>query len=269
MNKMKLELITIEPKGRPRAFPVLFIHGIYHGAWCWEKFMPYFSEHGYRCHAMSLRGHGGSEGGAVLARARFSDYLQDVDSIVRQLGNIPILIGHSLGGILVQKYIETRRAPAAVCISSPTLRSLAAAGIKMMRQYPRQTLKAMLSLNTDHIFKDPLTLRTLFFSRNLPDDQFDGFMKRFYRQNESRRVYFDVLLLRFKKPKGETPFLVVGGAQDYGVNPSAFWETAARYGNKPLILDDMPHDMLLEDDYRVAADGILDWLDQRYPLAHQ
>ena len=47
------------PTPRP---PLLFVHGSYHGAWCWrERFLPYFAAAGWDCYAVSLRGQGGSD----------------------------------------------------------------------------------------------------------------------------------------------------------------------------------------------------------------
>ena len=38
---MKLEILSEKPKGTPKQTPILFVHGAWHGAWCWEKFLPY------------------------------------------------------------------------------------------------------------------------------------------------------------------------------------------------------------------------------------
>lgn len=41
---------------------ILFVHGAYHAAWCWEEhFIPFFYAHGYNVYAMSFRNHGNSE----------------------------------------------------------------------------------------------------------------------------------------------------------------------------------------------------------------
>ena len=46
-SNMKLEVITREPETDARPTPVLFVHGMFHGAWCWdEHFLPYFAQHG-------------------------------------------------------------------------------------------------------------------------------------------------------------------------------------------------------------------------------
>lgn len=259
---MKLELITSEPKHPVRHHSILFVHGVYHSAWCWSKFVQYFSEYGYRCHALSLRGHGTSEGGEFLAHATFVDYLNDVTSVIDRLGEVPILIGHSLGGMLVQKYIETHPAPAAILISTPTPKSLLAASFKLWRYFPRQMLKMTLTMDPDHMYKNPKVVKTLFFSENLPDEQFNGYLAHLLQQNESRRLFIDVLFLKFLKPRMKIPILILGGAKDYGVNRGAFIETAARYGTKPVILNDMPHDMMLESNWEIAANHILEWFNQ-------
>jgi alpha-beta hydrolase superfamily lysophospholipase len=212
---------------------------------------------------LSLRGHGRSEGGEMLARTRFLDYLEDVTRTIQHLGDTPILIGHSLGGMLIQKFLEKQPAPAAVCISTPNPKSLRTASLKLTRHYPSQMLKMMLTMNPDHVYKDPKIVKTLFFSQNLPDAQLNGFLDQLLQQNESRRLFLDVLFLRFSKPMHRTPMLVLGGARDYGVSQQAFGETAALYGTKPVILDEMPHDLMIEKNWEIAANRILEWLDQQ------
>ncbi len=46
---MQLEVITHKPKA-VSSTPILFVHGAWHGAWCWENFLPYFAERGYESH---------------------------------------------------------------------------------------------------------------------------------------------------------------------------------------------------------------------------
>ncbi|MEI6778584.1 MAG: hypothetical protein WCK70_16925 [Chloroflexales bacterium] len=49
----QLEMITRHPDGPAQPTPLLFVHGAWHGAWCWELFLPYFAGLGY-----TLGGHG-------------------------------------------------------------------------------------------------------------------------------------------------------------------------------------------------------------------
>src|SRR5215469_18333706 len=100
---MNVDMISRYPVERRHPTPLLFIHGMFHAAWCWDvHFLDYFAQHGYAAFAVDLRGHGNSAGRENLRWTRIADYVDDVASAVRQLPNPPILIGHSLGGFVVQ-----------------------------------------------------------------------------------------------------------------------------------------------------------------------
>src|SRR5689334_18609316 len=85
--------------------PLLFVHGAWHAAWCWEEyFLNYFADRGYRASAVSLRGHGKSTTPKPLRSCSLADYVDDIESVVESLPVRPVLIGHSMGGFVVQKY---------------------------------------------------------------------------------------------------------------------------------------------------------------------
>ena len=138
MNKsMKLELISKYPIENQRPTPLLFIHGALHGAWCWDvHFLDYFAQRGFPSHAVNLRGHGNSEGRENLRWARISDFVDDLANTVRQLPGPPILIGHSMGGFVIQKYLEKHIAPGAVLLSSPPPTGLLPVAIKTAWRHP-------------------------------------------------------------------------------------------------------------------------------------
>jgi pimeloyl-ACP methyl ester carboxylesterase len=98
--------------------PLLFVHGAWHAAWCWdEHFLDFFANTGFRAVAVSLRGHGASTSSTRSSAASFADHVDDVQCAVDMLGSQPILVGHSLGGLVVQKYLENHDAPAAVLMA--------------------------------------------------------------------------------------------------------------------------------------------------------
>ena len=95
------------------------MHGAYGGAWEWdEHFLPYFAERGWVAHALSLRGHAGSDGAENVQFARLRDYVADVEQVAASLPASPVLIGHSLGGMVVQHCLHRRPVPAAVLMAS-------------------------------------------------------------------------------------------------------------------------------------------------------
>ncbi|MBC7517162.1 MAG: alpha/beta hydrolase [Alkalinema sp. FL-bin-369] len=52
--------------------PIFFVHGAWHAAWCRENFLPYFANHGYAAYAVSLRGHGTSEGRSTFGNLYYN-----------------------------------------------------------------------------------------------------------------------------------------------------------------------------------------------------
>ena len=100
--------------------PLLFVHGGWHGAWCWdEHFLDFFAGAGYRAIALSVRGHGNSPTTKPLSSCSIADYrVEDVRSVSDGLPTPPVLIGHSMGGFVVQKCLDDRSAPAAVLLAS-------------------------------------------------------------------------------------------------------------------------------------------------------
>ena len=72
-----LEVIDKGSSTESHPVPLLFVHGTWHAAWCWdEHFLDFFADKGYRAVALSLRGHGvnrpGESGVSGTSRARFS-----------------------------------------------------------------------------------------------------------------------------------------------------------------------------------------------------
>jgi pimeloyl-ACP methyl ester carboxylesterase len=95
------------------------VHGAWHAAWCWDAhFLDFFADKGFRAVAGSLRGYGASTLAQPLNSCSVADYVDDVRATVELLGCEPVLIGHSLGGIVVQKYLESLRTRAAVLMAS-------------------------------------------------------------------------------------------------------------------------------------------------------
>ena len=108
-----LEVISRQPPAKvsPRNTPLLFLHGAYAAAWCWdEHFLSFFAERGYACHALSVSGHGASPGRERLDSFGIDHYVRDVAEVAEQLPAAPVLIGHSMGGMVAQKYLEQHEA---------------------------------------------------------------------------------------------------------------------------------------------------------------
>src|SRR2546426_9670253 len=101
-----LEIRSRLPERANAGSPLLFVHGGYCDAWCWEPyFLPWFAARGYPAYALSLRGHGASGGRESLFVAGIDDYAVDVARVAGKLPSRPVLIGHSMGAAVVERLI--------------------------------------------------------------------------------------------------------------------------------------------------------------------
>ena len=260
---MKLEIISKHPVESRRPTPLLFVHGMLHGAWCWDvHFLHYFAQHGFAAHAVNLRGHGDSEGREKLRWTRIADYVDDVANAVRQLPRPPVLIGHSLGGFVVQKYLEDSDAAGAVLLSSPPPAGLGAAALRMARRRPFVFTRINLTLSLLPLIATPELAREAFFSPDVPDDELRGYWK--LMQDDSYRAFVDMVALDLPKPaKVKTPLLILGAARDNMLRPSEIEATACAYHTQFDIIPDVAHNSMLELRWQTVAERILVWLNAR------
>jgi pimeloyl-ACP methyl ester carboxylesterase len=116
---------TVARRGAVFANPVLLVHGGSHGWWAWLHWQRSLARSGWRTFAMSLPGHGDSRplSEDELRRMRLDDYAASVTEVVEWLSVVPILVGHSMGGNLVQKVAYERqladRQPLALVLVAP------------------------------------------------------------------------------------------------------------------------------------------------------
>lgn len=260
---MKLEIISKCPAGQPHATPLLFIHGMLHGAWCWDAhFLDYFARHGFAAYAVNLRGHGHSEGRDRLRWTRIADYVDDTANAVRQLPASPVLIGHSMGGFVIQKYLEDHDAPGAVLLSSPAPSGLLPTALRIARRQPLAFVKTTLTLCLQPVIATPQMAREAFFSPDFPDEELLPYWKQM--QDESYMALLDMVALDRPDPaRLKTPLLVLGAARDNMLKPREIEATARAYHTQAVIVPDVAHNSMLEQHWQNAADRILAWLNER------
>jgi pimeloyl-ACP methyl ester carboxylesterase len=260
---MKLEVIIQEPESDARPTPVLFVHPMFHGAWCWEEhFLPYFAQHGYMAHAVSLRGHAGSEGRERLRWTSVAEYVSDLGQVVNQLPSTPVLVGSSMGGMVIQKYLQSHQAPAAVLLASVSPKGLLPVTLRVFRKHPLIFIKANLTLSTYRVIGTPELYKELFFSPDIPEEKLATYFARV--QEESYRAYMEMILLALRPPRPitDTPLLVLGGANDVAISPGEVEATARWHNTRAELFPNMGHAMMLDSGWQSVADYILAWLSE-------
>ncbi len=256
---MTLELIANNPVLKNDSPPILFLHGMWHGAWCWEYFLKDFAELGYQAYAMSLSNHGQSPQKKNINFLSINDYVEDLKTVVNSLEHSPILIGHSMGGFIIQKYLEKYPAPKAVLIAPVPPYGVWAGTFKTIASFPLAFLTANLTLNLKRIISSLDTYKAMMLSKNISDSE----AKRFHKKidNESFRAYIDMLGLNLVNTKKiNTAIMILGGEQDFAVPLKALKKTAEIYGVKPEVFASMGHDIMLEPDHKLIVNKIHNWL---------
>jgi pimeloyl-ACP methyl ester carboxylesterase len=195
-----LEVIDKGSCSESHPSPLLFVHGARHAAWCWDEyFLDFFADKGYRALALSLRGHGNSASPKPLRSCSIADYVDDVASVATSLPTRPVVIGHSLGGGIVQKYLESHDAPAGALLASMPPQGSLGFTLRTARRLPWRAAKALFTGNSLSYFDTPELAREAFFSPPVCDDDVVRYAARL--QNESVRSGYDGLFLTLPRPK--------------------------------------------------------------------
>jgi alpha-beta hydrolase superfamily lysophospholipase len=225
-------------------------------------FLDYFAQQGFAAHAVNLRGHGKSVGRELLRWTRIADFVKDLETAVLQLPRSPILIGHSMGGFIIQKYLEDHFAPGAVLLSSPSPAGLLGTTLRILRRRPLTFAKVNLTLSLLPMIATPQLAREAFFSPDFPDEELLNYWKQM--QDESYMAFLDMVLLDRPKPaRVKTPILILGAGRDNMLKPREIEATARAYNTRAIIIPDVAHNSMLEQGWQTVADRILAWLKNR------
>jgi pimeloyl-ACP methyl ester carboxylesterase len=257
-----LEVIDKGTAAPGHPVPLLFVHGAWHAAWCWdEHFLDFFAARGYRAVAPSFRGHGNSPTPKRLRDCSFADYLDDVVSVARSLPTPPVLVGHSMGGVIVQKYLETNDAPAAVLMASMPPQGYLRSGLRWLRRHPVHFAKLTLTGRSLAYVSTPELARERFFCAHTPEPLVRRYAARL--QEESARSGLDGLVTLPKPDRVRAPLLVLGAEEDGAVTRDEVVATARAYRTEPEFFAGMGHDMMLETGWQAVAERIDGWLGAR------
>jgi len=94
---------------------IVFIHGLFMNPASWDTWIKYFEEKGYKCYAPAYPFHEGEPSelrtsiNPNLGMVTFGQVISSLSEFIDKLPERPILIGHSMGGLAVQKLIEMKK----------------------------------------------------------------------------------------------------------------------------------------------------------------
>jgi pimeloyl-ACP methyl ester carboxylesterase len=245
--------------------PVVMIHGAFCGPWSLDGLRNKFEAAGYRVTAPCLRFHGGKRPSAALGTTGLADYAADLEDEIRALGEAPILVGHSMGGLLAQM-LAARMTIGALVLLAPsapwgvpptTLFEIGAAqAMHMQPGYWNQVLEPNRDIALAHSLEQ--------LPKHMRDEVFDRFVP------ESGRATFEIMNwgLDFNHASEvdadavQCPLLLLTGSQDRINPPSTVARIAELYKDRATaeVLDGMGHWLIGEPGWERLAQRALAWL---------
>ena len=248
---------------------IVMIHGMWGSSWCWDNFKAFFQAQGYTCITPILRYHDVDpthDPDLQLGQTGLLDYCADLEQLILSLDEAPILMGHSMGGLLAQILASRGCADSLVLLSPAAPAGIVALTPSVIKSFwrilcrwgfwknpHRQTLQAAIYS----------TLNQLSASQ-----QQDIYAKYGF---ESGRAAAEIGFWPFDRHRAACvdatkvmcPIYIASGVLDRITPPSVVRKVAKKYPQANLqLLPKNAHWILGEDNWADIAQGAFNWLDK-------
>ena len=256
--------------------PVVFIHGLWLHASSWQAWMELFAERGYQPIAPGWPDEPDTVEGARSEPDRMADH--GIDEVTEHYAKIisglsvqPVLIGHSFGGMIVEKLLGLDYGCGGIAID--------AAQIKGVLPLPLSSLHATLP-----VFKNPANKHRAI---SLTAEQFRYSFGNALSPEESDALHAKWTVPAPGKPLFEAaaanfslhspakvatdnedrgPLLLITGGRDHTVPEVITKSTLKQYKHSHAVTDliefaDRGHSLTIDSGWREVADACLSWLD--------
>lgn len=249
---------------------IVMIHGMWGGGWCWEKYRNFFEQRGYRCITPTLRFHDMAPNeipNSQLGTFSLLDYAKDLEREIHELDVTPVLMGHSMGGLLAQ-ILASRGLGKSLVLLNPS----APYGIMALKL---SVIKSFWSILTKWGFwKKPMrqTFREAVYSIMqllTVEDQKELFEKFVYESGRAgAEIGFWFLdskaATKVDESKITCPVLIVAGSKDR-ITPVKVTRKVAdkyRFVSTYREFPDHAHWIIEEPDWQEIASYISIWLNR-------
>lgn len=250
--------------------PIVMVHGAFCGGWVFDEFAEPFAAAGHRVLVPDLRGHAPDDPRGAPTGVSMADYARDIAELAQSLPEPPVLVGHSMGGLVCQMAASrTRvRALALLAPSAPwgvtgnTIEeAVTAFGLHMLGPFWSQAVDPDVNL-----------MRQYSLSR-LPRAECEAAIARLRPESgralwETLNWWLDPFMTTSVSLAGRAcPTLALVGERDVVHPPATVRQTAARLGGGFEVLPQMSHWLVGEPGWRDVAGRVLDWLDREVRAA--
>ena len=249
---------------------IVMIHGMWGSGWYWENFKGFFESKGYRCVIPTLRFHDMDPNGVPdprLGTTSLLDYAEDLEKLIHELDVMPILMGHSMGGLLAQILGSRGLAKALVLLTPASPRGIIALKASVIKSF-------WSGLTTWGFWRKPFrqTFDEAVYSmlNQMPSESWKSIYDQFVY--ESGRAAFEIGFWLFDSKgaarvdelKVTCPVLIIAGEKDRIVPASVTRKVAEKYKRVSTYKEfpDHSHWVVGEPGWQEIAEYIKEWLHQ-------
>ena len=249
---------------------VIMVHGAFCGGWVFDDFRRSFEAAGFRVLAPDLRGHGPGDPPGNVAGLSMADYAADIAALcqeaVAQDGAAPILLGHSMGGLVAQ--MTARRAPVSMLVLMAPSAPWGVFGGSLEEAVTAAALPLVAPTPFSPLEPDLRLLRAFSLDRLSPPDR-DAAARR--ARPESARAVLETLTwwldplmtTHMGSARLTAPALVLAGERDRVHPPRTVRSVAERLGADYRELPGMSHWLPGEPGWEDVAALVIEWLAAR------
>jgi non-heme chloroperoxidase len=263
----------------PADTPIVFVHGLWVHTTSWDPWVEFFHDAGY---APIAPGWPGTESTVAETRQHpeqvagkgINDVVEHYAGIIRGLSAPPIVIGHSFGGLIVQRLLGQNLAAAGVAIDAAPVKgvyylppsALRVASIALRKPAHREQAVSLTEAQFRYGFGNALTEQEsaeLFNRWTVPSPGKPLFEDALANFTPGSPAAVDT------RNKTRGPLLLIAGGRDHTVPAAITMATRKLYHKSPAITDlrefpDRGHSLTMDHGWREIAQGALDWLRQRH-----
>jgi len=257
-----IERIVYRPKHRRFDTPIVMQHGMWHGAWSWEPWQALFAEWGWESRAHSLPGHAASPVQRPIARCTLDYYLVFFKQEILRSPRPPVLMGHSMGGALIQwyfKYVDDNL-PAAVLVAPWVSHSMFKDGLWPLLRFDPLCAPLMMKTWDATPMARPGRGSAVRFLLE-PDDEVSLAELQPRLGPESLLVLYQHNPPFWYPPSAvKTPLLWIAGEKDPLLREAAERRSAQYYGADYFVAKNARHNVMMARNQAQTARFIHNWL---------
>lgn len=266
MNPRKIQIRSYPSSTTASRPPLLFVHGAYVNATCWEyNFIPYFRQRGYDCHTVDLSGHGESEGREHIDNFTLQDYAEDVSRALQKIGSTAILVGHSMGCRVLERYLDSGEAAGVIFLSPVPTTGTAGSAIQLALRYPGFIQAINAAVNGQISLKTGELITKIYFSPDVTPHEALQFLPMLGPESQLAVAEMALPDVRWGARRRPLPALVAGGTYDAVFPASMLHFMASAWRADVFRTRGAGHMLMLDPQWESLAEHMLAWMESRIP----